>query len=402
MKKLGLLASLYVAQFLPVAFFRQTFPVFLRQQEVSLELIGLTTLLSLPWTLKFIWSPIVDRYSWKQSGHYKSWIVAMQSILVVALVFCAFLDIQTNWKLLLGCLLLVTFLAATQDIATDALAIGLLDRSERGIGNGIQVAANYLGAILGGGGLLILLDSWGWTRSLLMMAASVCLLLIPIFFHRESLASKKKSKHKHHWMALFNFCLLPGMWRWLLVLFLYTMGTSMAFTMFFPFLVDLGMSLAEIGLMSGVFAYSAGFVAAIVGGFLVKPIGKKPSLILFEILMAIAIAGLLLPTFGFTSLPLLYLLSGGFQFAYSMAIIPMYAIMMDKSRAQSAGSDFTLQTTIVFIGSYLTGTVSGYVAAAIGYRGVFALACAISLVSAVIIAKTDIFYLEESPCDRSF
>ena len=260
MKKLGLLASLYVAQFLPVAFFRQTFPVFLRQQEVSLELIGLTTLLSLPWTLKFIWSPIVDRYSWKQSGHYKSWIVAMQSILVVALVFCAFLDIQTNWKLLLGCLLLVTFLAATQDIATDALAIGLLDRSERGIGNGIQVAANYLGAILGGGGMLILLDSWGWTRSLLMMAASVCLLLIPILFHRESLASKKKSKHKHHWMALFNFCLLPGMWRWLLVLFLYTMGTSMAFTMFFPFLVDLGMSLAEIGLMSGVFAYSAGFV----------------------------------------------------------------------------------------------------------------------------------------------
>ena len=142
--------------------------------------------------------------------------------------------------------------------------------------------------------------------------------------------------------------------------------------------------------------------AAIVGGFLVKPIGRKHSLILFEILMAIAIAALILPTFGFTSLPLLYLLSGGFQFAYSMAIIPMYAIMMDKSRAQSAGSDFTLQTTIVFIGSYLTGTVSGYVAAAIGYRGVFALACAISLVSAVIIAKTDIFYLEESPCDRSF
>ncbi|NJM69716.1 MAG: MFS transporter [Scytonema sp. RU_4_4] len=387
MKKLGLLASLYVVQFLPVAFFMQTLPVFLRQQGVSLEAIGLTNLLSLPWTLKVLWSPFVDRYGWTRWGHYKSWILAMQSLLFVTLIFCASLNIQTHFVLLIVGMLLATSFAATQDIATDALAIGLLEESERGWGNSIQTAGGYLGGILGGGGLLVLLDYWGWTGSLLTMALSALLLLIPVLFHREKLAGYTPNQNLS-WTVFVKFFRRPGMGRWILILLLYMMGVTIANTMFRPLLVDLKLSLAQIGIMNGIVAYSAGIVGAFVGGFLMKPLGRKQSLIIFGVLMAIANAAFILPTLGLTSLPVLYLVSIGFQFAYSMALIPMYTVMMDKSRLGTAGFDYTLQVSIVFVGSLIAGAMSGFIAKAIGYQGAFAFSAAIALVSVAVIVKT--------------
>ncbi|NEP57134.1 MAG: MFS transporter [Symploca sp. SIO2G7] len=396
MKKWILIASLYVAQLLPVAFFGQTLPVFLRQQGASLESIGLISLLSLPWTLKVLWSPIVDRYGWTRWGHYKSWILAMQSLLVVTLIFCATLDIQTNFSLLTVGIVLVISLAATQDIATDALAIKLLKPSERGLGNSIQTAGAYLGGILGGGGLLVLLGYWGWTGSLLSMALVTLLLLIPVFFHREKPASYQ-SEPNLSWKMFLKFFSRQGIGRWVVILLLYMMGVTIANTMFRPLLVDLGLTLAQIGVMNGIVAYSAGLVGAFVGGFLMKPLGRKKALIVFSVLMAISNASFILPTLGFTSLPVLYLISMGCQFAYSMALIPLYTIMMDNSRLLTAGFDYTLQVSIVFVGSLIVGGLSGFMAEAIGYQGTFAISVAIALVSVAVIGKTFNDSQEEIP-----
>jgi MFS transporter, PAT family, beta-lactamase induction signal transducer AmpG len=385
MKKLGLLASLYVAQFLPVAFFMQTLPVFLRQQGVSLEAIGLTNFLSLPWTLKVLWSPIVDRYGWTRWGHYKAWILAMQSFLVLALLFCATLDIQTQFILLVAGVLLAISCAATQDIATDALAIGLLSPSERGLGNSIQVAGAYLGGIIGGGGLLILLDRWGWTTSWLAMASIVLLLLIPVLFHREDLTSYPPMQNLS-WSVFVKFFSRQGMGLWIVVLLVYMMGATIATTMLRPLLVDLGLSLEQIGLMNGVVAYSGGMVGAIIGGVPIAYLGRKRSLVVFGLLMTIAIAMFILPTVGFTSLPVLYFVCVGFQFTYSMALVPLYALMMDNSRLGMAGFDFTLQVSIVFIGSLLAGAMSGFVANSVGYQGAFAMSVILSLIGVALVS----------------
>ncbi|MEC4883512.1 MAG: MFS transporter [Scytonema sp. PMC 1070.18] len=386
MKKLGLLASLYVAQLLPVGFFMQTLPVFLRQQGVSLEAIGLLNLLSLPWTLKVLWAPIVDRYGRTKWGHYKSWILAMQSLLVVTLILCASLNIQTHFVLLLVGIFLAISLAATQDIATDALAITLLDPSERGLGNSIQSAGGYLGGILGGGGLLVLLDYWGWSRSLLTMALGILLLLIPIVFYREKLGGRV-SEQDLSWKVFLRFFSRSGMGGWILVLLVYMMGATIANTMFRPLLVDLGLSLAQIGVMTGIVSYSAGLVGAFLGGFLIKPLGRKQSLIILGVIMAIANAAFILPTLGFTSLPVLYLVSIGFQLAYSMAYIPLSTIMMDNSRPGTAGFDYTLQVSIIFVGSLIAGGVSGFIAKAMGYQGAFLFSVAIALLGVVVVVK---------------
>lgn len=388
MNKWLLLASLYVAQFLPVAFFGQTIPIFLRQQGVSLELIGLTSLLSLPWMLKVLWSPLIDRYGWTKWGHYKFWIVLMQSLMGIAIAVCAFLDLETNFTLLLVGMSLAIALAATQDIATDALAIELLKPSERGFGNSIQGAGAYLGGILGGGVILILLDSWGWTKSLLVMASSIFLLIFPVVFHQENVTIPK-TRSKLSLAALAGFFQQPGMVRWILILVVYMMGVTIANTMSRPLLVDLGMSMKDIGVMNGIVSFGGGFVGSILGGFLIKPLGRKRGLIVFGVLIAVAIAFWTLPTLGFTSLPVLYLVAIGLHFSYSMACIPMFAIAMDHSRQGNAGFDYTLQVTIIFIGSLLAGSFSGFIAKACGYLGAFAIAASLSLVGVVLVTTLD-------------
>ena len=389
MNKWLLLASLYVAQFLPVAFFGQTIPVFLRQQGVSLELIGLTSLLGLPWMLKVLWSPLIDRYGWTKWGHYKFWIVLMQSLMVITIAICAFLDLQTSFTLLLVGMLLAIAFAATQDIATDALAIELLQPSERGFGNSIQVAGGYLGGIFGGGVILILLDAWGWTRSLLAIALAILLLIFPVLFHQENVTSPKTERQLSR-SALGEFFRQPGIVRWIIILVVYMMGITVASTLSRPLLVDLGMSMKDIGLMNSIVSFGGGFTGSILGEFLIKPLGRKWGLIVFGILMAVAIALWIFPTIGFTSLPVLYLVATGLHFTYSMACIPMFAIAMDNSRQGNAGFDYTLQATIIFIGSMVAGSFSGFIAEAFSYFGAFAIAallCLFGVLLAVILLE---------------
>lgn len=384
MNKWGLLASLYVAQFLPVAFFGQTLPVFLRQQGVSLELIGLTSLLSLPWTLKVLWSPLIDRYGWTRWGHYKFWIVLMQSLMGIAITICAFLDLETNFILLIAGMFVAISFAATQDIATDALAIEILQPAERGLGNSIQGAGSYLGAILGGGVILILLEALGWTRSLLVMALVVFLLIFPVIFHRENV-TLPKTDYQLSLSALGGFFKQTRIWGWLLILIVYMMGVTIASTMSRPLLVDLGMSLTDIGILNGIVSFGGGFVGSILGGFWLKSLGRKRGLIIFGVLMSGAIALWILPALGFASLPVLYLIAACLHFTYSMACVPMFAIAMDNSRQGNAGFDYTLQVTIIFVGSLLAGSLSGFIAEIVGYSGAFAIAACLSFLGVLLV-----------------
>ncbi|MEM8674338.1 MAG: MFS transporter [Cyanobacteria bacterium P01_G01_bin.67] len=378
-----LLASLYVAQFLPVAFFGQTLPVFWRQQGVSLKLIGLTSLLSLPWTLKVLWSPLIDRYGWTRWGHYKFWIVMMQSLMGIAILVCAFLDLETSLRPLLMMMLIAITLAATQDIATDALAIEILKPSERGFGNSIQGAGGYLGSILGGGLILILLDVWGWTNSLLVMALGILCLILPVLFYREQ--TVVKSNYQLSLSSLGGFFRQSQTIPWILILLVYMMGVTITNAMSRPLLVDLGLSLTDIGLMNGIVSFAGGFIGSILGGFLLNSWGRKRGLIIFGLLISGAIALWTLPTLGFTSLPLLYLIGTLLHFAYSMACVPLFALSMDRSRRGNAGFDYTLQVTIIFIGSLFAGSLSGFMAEAVGYFGTFAIAALISLTAVLMV-----------------
>ena len=162
------LLSLYFVQGLPHGFFGQAMPVILREQGVDLRHIGLLSLVALPWALKFLWAGWLDRWSPVASEPRRSWIYCFNIAIVISLTFLAIFgaDIirQEAWLLLVTVLLVINLFVASQDIVTDAMAVENLNRTERGIGNGIQVAGYRLGMILAGGVLISLFAvlQWRW------------------------------------------------------------------------------------------------------------------------------------------------------------------------------------------------------------------------------------------------
>ncbi|MCJ8280216.1 MAG: MFS transporter, partial [Rivularia sp. ALOHA_DT_140] len=185
LKKFILLGSLYASQFIPLVFLSEAVPVFMRQQGISLEAIGLLSLTALPVTLKFLWSTLIDRYGFTRWGHYRFWIILFQLLVVLTTAIVAFLEIKNSFTVLFICMFSIALFCSTQDIASDALAVGILKPQERGLGNGIQSAGGYFGAIVGGGGMLILLNIWGWKITLLAMSFIMAISLIPLLFYKE-------------------------------------------------------------------------------------------------------------------------------------------------------------------------------------------------------------------------
>ena len=367
-QKMGLLGSLYVAQHIPLAFVYDAMPVFLRQQNVSLRTLGLLQLLALPLVFKFLWSPLIDRYGVTRWGHYRFWILYFQIGLGVAIALLAFLNITQQFTLLLLGLLLVSLLSASQDIATDALAIGLLSPAERGFGNGIQRGGNSLGAIIGGGGMLLLLNYWSWRATLLAMATVLLLAVIPIARHREQVV-KSTTASPPSFRRLISVYRRPGMGR----------------TMFLPLLVDVGLSMGEIGLLLGVVSYGAGLLGAVTAGLTISRMSRKQALVLFSALQGIAIAAYCLPALGFTQLPMLYLVAIVAQFINGMAMTALFTVMMDNSEAATAGTDYTVQSSVVYISGILGATFSGVIAEAIGYGGVFTVAFIFAMATVLAI-----------------
>ncbi|MEM9769644.1 MAG: MFS transporter [Cyanobacteria bacterium P01_D01_bin.71] len=390
LKKLGLLGSLYVSQYIPITFLYETLPIFLRQQGLSLRTIGLLNLLALPLIFKFLWSPFIDRYGFTRWGHYRVWIFGFQILLGGTTIALAFIDVSSQFQLLLAGALLISVLSASQDIATDALAVGLLPPQERGFGNGVQRGGNALGAVIGGGGMLLLLSFWGWQGTLLGLAGLILLALIPLMRHREIVPQKPAgygdlNAIKGYFKTLTNFCRRPQIGGWLLVLVTYAFGPYMASTMFRPLLVDVGLSLADIGLLLGVISYSAGFAGALVAGLLITQLGRKRSLLIFGSLQVGAIATYLLPVAGFVSFPMLSLVAITNQVINSMATTTLFTIMMDKSQVGTAGTDYTVQSSIAYLSGVAAAVISGIVAQAIGYPGLFGLSMAIALASILVV-----------------
>ncbi|GAX42265.1 hypothetical protein NIES4075_32650 [Tolypothrix sp. NIES-4075] len=390
LKKLVLLASLYVSQIIPVHFLLAGLPVIMRQRGMSLDAIGALSLLAVPAMLKFLWSPFIDRYSFKRWGHYRFWIIIFQLLVVGVTVICAGLDIDKNLSIVLVCTFLMAVFCSSQDIATDALAVGLLKPNERSLGNGVQMGGHYLGTIIGGGTMLILLNRLGWTASLLIMALIMLVALIPVLRHKERKPQQEELASlgiKGYFQTLSNFFRHRGTVTWLLILVLYSAGSGMASTMFRPLLSDLGLSLAEIGWLLGIVSCTAGILGAIAASLLIPSLGRKRSLVLFGLLQAIAIATYLLPASGVTNLPTLYLVVISVQILSGAAHTTLYTVMMDKSELATAGTDFTIQASIIFMGVIGASVISGVLAKSIGYQGVFMSAIAISLVSVLVISR---------------
>jgi PAT family beta-lactamase induction signal transducer AmpG len=395
--KWWVLLTLYLTQGLPHGFFSQALPTLLRQQGMSLEAIGLMSLVSLPWVLKFLWAPLLDHYqplkrltAGRIDGHIrKTWIISANAVAAVVLIFIAAipLDFWINQAAVgLACaLLLLTVFVVTQDIATDALAVENIAPAQRGLGNSVQVAGYRIGMIVGGGLLLAIFAQLGWSGTLWALAGLMILGLIPLWFWQPADVRVDKGPVFDHWLGFFR---LPGAWQWLLLLLTYKVGDAFGTVMIRPHLVDLGVTLPEFAELLGLWGTFAGLVGALLGGLLLKYLPRMQALILFVCLEGIAI-GLysLLTSLDWT---LIYSLIIAEHVTGGMATVALFTVMMDRCRESSAGSDYALQSCLVVLSTLIASSSAGFFAASFGYimhYYVAALLCGLALLAMLVNKK---------------
>ncbi|MFZ5723226.1 MAG: MFS transporter [Pseudomonadota bacterium] len=384
----GLLACLYFAQGLPSGLLGKALPTLLREHGVSLSAIGFTALLATPWALKFLWAPFVDRF-----GTRRQWLLALNTLTLALMLLLASRDIG-DWigNLLLPFMLvlfLVNLTAATQDIATDGLAVSRLTPRLRGPGNSVQVIGYKIGMVIGGGVLLVLVDRHGWSLSYGALSLLIIGVLLPLLFMREPPRDVVAATHvRWHgmrgYLQLFrDFMRRPGLGWWLVAVAAFKLGDALASRMIGPLLRDSGLSLTDIGVLTGVTGSVAGIAGALAGGLLLVRIGQRSALLLFGALQAAGLLGYLWVVDGLPSLPVLYLIVCCEQFADGLSTVALFTAMMEVCRRASPGTDYTLQASLQVTLAGLATLASGVVADALGYGAVFVAGAALTLLALV-------------------
>ena len=368
--KFPVLFSLYIAQSIPMSFFSTVVPVIMRQENYSLSSIGLLQLVKLPWTLKFLWAPLVDNKA--RSTKELKRLILISELFYAAIIFSiAFLNLQTDFKLIIFLVVIAFIASATQDIAVDIYAILSLKKSERSLGNSMQSGGSFIGSFFGTGVLLVAYHYYGWSNVLVLLSVFVLVALAPLFISKREIPAENSQKERVSLKDILSFFKQKGKVKHILLLIFYYSGIIGIMAMLKPYLVDLGYDVKQIAFMSGIFGTLTAAVSTLVAGFLMRKAGRRTALFVF--LSVSFAAGLyfyylsgIQPT-----QTALYIGIGLVWCAYGLSTVGIYTVSMDAVRKGREGTDFTIQIVITHIGSLIMATTSGKIAHEFGYNGLF-------------------------------
>ena len=376
---------LYIAQSIPSSFFATALQVMMREANYSLATIGLLQLVKLPWVVKFLWSPLVDRHC-LTGRDFRRCIVISECVYALFIILAGHLNIADHLYLIILMVMLSLVASATQDIATDALAILMHSGRDKSMVNSMQSMGSFGGALLGSGVLLLVLHQYGWHIVTPCLGVFVLLMLIPLLRRKDLDIAQKDHRQRARLTDFASFFVQRGIWRQIGFLLLYYASIIGILSMMRPWLVDLGYSMKEIGVMSGIIGTSAAFCASFGAGFIVRRLGIFTARILFACFI-------LLTTLYFLGLAILgepttAMLYGGIVLmwtSYGMATIVVYTSAMECVRPGREGTDFTVQTVLTHLSGIIMAGLSGAVADHFGYHGLF--------LAEVIIASISLVYI---------
>lgn len=377
---LTIVGLLYTAQFIPLFFSVMALPIIMRLEGHSASTIGLVQLAALPYIIKFLWAPLIDRYRFGKD-RYKSWIIVLSVLHIVSIAALAIADPSGNLVPLFLALFLAILAVSTQDVAVDALAISLMRPSERMLGSTFQNAGAYAGAIVGGFGFLYIYDQIGWTAALLIQAVLFALPLLTLALVEEP--ARLRGAPRVNFKNAFKFFTQPRTGRWLAVLGTMRMPLLMIMLPMRLMMVDQGMTTQEIAVWFGLFAFTAaGGTTIIIGPFL-RHLPRVQGIYLvgllnLPILALIAYIAAMFPS----------------EIRYAMIIawvgvaltdVVMFRGAMDKVRPEMPGFDFSVQIAFYMLLPGFADPVVGAVMDNYGYMPAYLAAIPLATVPLIIL-----------------
>ena len=282
---------------LPLYFLINLIPAWLRSEHIDLKTIGLMALIGLPFTWKFIWSPVMDAVRLPFLGRRRGWMLVTQIGLLLALAAYAFLNPHQHLPVIIGLSAVVAFFSASQDIVLDAFRREILPDEELGLGNSIHVNAYRIAALVPGSLSLILADRMPWGNVFIITALFMLPgLLMTLFLAKEPDLPPAAPRTLVQTVVepFQEFFSRKGTKQAALVLlfiFLYKLGDSMATSLATPFYLGMGFSKTDIGLIAKNAGLWPAVIAGILGGIWMLKLGINKALWLFGVVQVVTILG---------------------------------------------------------------------------------------------------------------
>jgi len=351
---------------------------------LSLKAISATSLLFLPWALKFLWAPFVDH-----RGTRKQWLLPLQLAAVAGAVLLATRDLGEGYLLVLAAAFVFNTIAACQDVATDGLAVRMLDTRARGLANGIQVGAYRAGMILGGGLLLWIFAKTGWATMFLCMAGLLALTVLPVLPLREPprdpLASRPATAQlATGWLQRLR---TPGMATFILLICFYKFGDSMVASLIGPFMRDAGLTKEMIAIMKGTVGSITSLLGAAAGGWLAFRFGRRWTLLTCGLLQTASLLCYVAAAVGLGGMQMFWAGTVVEHLFGSMATVALFTLMMDASDPEHASTDYTLLACAIVVAMGLANFAAASVADAAGYGVCFLLGLGLSGAGCLVLVR---------------
>ena len=380
-RELALLWALYFVQGLPFGFQATAVPVLLREQGASLVVVGLSGMLALPWLLKPLWAPVVDRYHLAAVGRRKSWLLPTQALLAASMAVAAAVGDALTPLLVL--VLVMNVFAATLDIAVDGLAVDGLQARGLGHGNTAQVVGYKLG-MLTGGGLLLWASGWiGLPGLFVAMATLVLVVLAVTALYRETPTAHEADESaslEDVLRTLRRALSTPGSWWLFAVVGTYKLGEAMADAMFKPFVLDAGFAKEQVGLWVGTWGMVFSVAGSVLGGWLASRVDFVRAVALTAVVRVGPIAAQWwMAATGAPTAGAIIVVTSAEHLCGGALTTAMFALMMSRVDPKVGASHFTVLAAIEVLGKTPAGWLSGIVAQRYGYASLFALATALSI-----------------------
>lgn len=262
------------------------------REGVDLSVIGLFALVGLPYTLKFLWAPLLDRITLPWLGRRRGWLLVAQLALAASIAWLGLNDpVEKPWLLALAALL-VSFFSASQDIVIDAYRREDLSEEELGLGSSLYVSGYRLGMLLAGSGGLILADYFSFRTVYLLLSATMLVGVATTLLAREPTQVKgtPRSLNEAVVQPFVDFFSRPEALLFLMFILFYKIGDTMAQAMTMPFYLEIGFSTSEVGTIAKFFGFWATIAGGLLGGVIIIRTGINRSLWIFGFLQALSTA----------------------------------------------------------------------------------------------------------------
>lgn len=377
---------------LPLYTVFQLIPGWLRMEGVGLAEIGLFALVQFPYTWKFMWSPVIDRYTLPFLGRRRGWMLVTQVALLISIAVLGFINPGLNLWTIAYISVAVSFFSASQDIVLDAYRRELLPDVELGLGNAIHIQTYRLAGMIPGGLAFILSDYLPWQTVFIVVGAFMIVGIAMTLVINEAIAEPTPPKTlKAAVIEPFReFVGRSGVAPALFVLafiFFYKLGDNMATALQTPFFVDMGFSGTQIGAIAKTGGLVASIIGGLVGGLVMVKVSINRALWLFGLVQIVSILG-------FAALSLIganpWMLGFAVVFEYlgvGLGSAALTAFIARSTNVAFAATQLALFTALMSVPRVFVNATTGFIVEAMGWTNFFFLCTVLAVPGMLLLLK---------------